>query len=263
MRKAYQNLKASHPNSKLANEDITIDASHLYIRFKPRDEAELDILNSDSTLALYSYPLDHEIPEGGDHYHDPEVPEGQPTYQYCAVPKGKQLTNSVAYEVLEELFIPEELPESRITSRSLSELLVTEALRITGNLEEGDKRSATEASRSRYTPKGSIKVWDDRAGRHVGVEGLEVRARRWFTTHEGTTDRNGNFTCDGTFSNKANYSYKYEKYHFSVRTGTFGQAELSGPKTRNAWHQILGGTGGTSGVRDAHQYYALIFQIMH
>lgn len=42
----------------------------------------------------------------------------------------------------------------------------------------------------------------------IPMGGVEVRARRWFTTHKGITDVNGNFVCDGTFERPANYSIK-------------------------------------------------------
>ena len=88
-------------------DDIEIITTHLYIKFKPVDEEELDMLKSDSTLTLYTYPLDVEIIKPGDFYHDPELPIEQPTYQYCAVRVDKVLPN-VEYEILEELFIPDE-----------------------------------------------------------------------------------------------------------------------------------------------------------
>lgn len=47
-------------------EPIVISASHRYIKFKPRTYAELDLLKKDSTLELYTYPLDVEIVESGD-----------------------------------------------------------------------------------------------------------------------------------------------------------------------------------------------------
>ena len=74
MKKALNNLKKSSKNI-----DINVETTHLYVKFIPKNEEELDILKRDSTLILYSYPLDYEIIEGTGYYIDPELSEGQPT----------------------------------------------------------------------------------------------------------------------------------------------------------------------------------------
>lgn len=264
MRKALENLKASNPDGRINGEDVEITTTHLYIRFKPKTEDELSILQKDSTLILYSYPLDYEIDQPGDFYHDPEVPVDQPTYQYCAVEADKKLPDGVKYELLAELFIPDEDSDEadesngRFASAEWVEALVDEALRITGNQEEEvvDKRYE---KRSKWRPSGRVRVWDDAAGRFVPVVGAEVRARRWFTTHIGWTNNNGLYSAVGKFKRPANYSIRWEKYHFSIRTGTFGQATYNGPKQRGNWNKDFGSEG-SAGVSDRHQYYALIFQ---
>ena len=107
MQRALKELNNSGLKSA-SIEEATIQPTHLYIKFIPKNDDELDVLKSDSTLCLYDYPLDYEIEEGGDYYHDPEVPEEQPTYQYAAVEVGQKLPESVEYTVLSELYILEE-----------------------------------------------------------------------------------------------------------------------------------------------------------
>ncbi|MDE0471349.1 MAG: hypothetical protein OXH57_05360, partial [Ekhidna sp.] len=96
-------------------------------------------------------------------------------------------------------------------------------------------------------------------GDYVPLEGVEVRARRWFTVHKGFTNARGYYSCDGTFRNSANYSIKWDRNHFSVRSGTIGQALYNGPKKRGDWNVDFG-TRGSKTVRSKQQYYALIFQ---
>lgn len=75
------------------------------------------------------------------------------------------------------------------------------------------------------------------SGSHfIPLEGITVRARRWFTTHEGMTDANGNFTCDGIFVRDANYSIKWERWDFDIRDGSYGQAYYNGPKQSGPWY---------------------------
>ena len=96
-------------------------------------------------------------------------------------------------------------------------------------------------------------------GAYVPLEGVEVRARRWFTVHKGFTNAKGYYSCDGKFRNPANYSIKWDRNHFSVRSGTIGQALYNGPKKRGDWHVDFG-TRGSKTIRSKQQYYALIFQ---
>ena len=257
MKKALESLKLSSPNGRTSGDNIEITTTHLYIRFKPKNEDELSILQKDSALTLYTYPLDYEIEETGDFYHDPEVPVDQPTYQYCAVEVNQILPEGVEYELLSELFIPDEdsddtgiTPNGRISSAGNTDALVDEALRITGNLNEESVNYAN-ARRSKWRPAGRIRVWDDSRNNWSGVEGIEVRARRWFTTHKGFTNANGNYSCNGRFRRSANYSIKWERYHYSIRSGSIGQAKMDGPKRRGNWNVDIGDN-------DIQQFYAFI-----
>lgn len=119
MQKAYDNLSQS--NARLNEKGVKVKTTHLYIKFKPKNESELEILKDDSTLVLYSYPLDYEI-SPGTYYRDPNVPQGRPTYQYCAVPVEKQLPVGVAHEILEGFI-------SRMNTRAVLHRMLGWALR--------------------------------------------------------------------------------------------------------------------------------------
>ena len=93
-------------------------------------------------------------------------------------------------------------------------------------------------------------------GSYVGVEGVEVRARRWFTTREGYTDSQGNYECNGIFLREANYSIKWERYHYSIRSGAVGQAILNGPKKRGDWNKNIE-------ANSIQQFYAYIHIGVH
>lgn len=237
MQKALSNLKKSNLQAKTSETEIEVIATHLYIKFKPKDEDELGILKRDSTLVLYPYPLDFEIDEEGDFYRDPEVPDGQPTYQYCAIEIEKQLPDGVEAEIIEELFIPDEdiedLHGKNYGFNEIIENLVDESLRITGNLEEEDKEEKGKSNlyyrRSKWRPAGRITVEDDNLGK-IGIAGLKVRARRWFTTHIGFTNGGGYFSCDGRFRGKARYKLDWERHHFALRKGGFSSAQKTGPR---------------------------------
>lgn len=161
--------------------------------------------------------MDYEITVNGDYYRDPKIPEDQPTQLYCAVKVNSPLTQgngratsnakvmeNVEKTTLEELFIPDEDFDTdddgsgnkstntgsrkingKVVSVELIDALVDEALRITNNLNSPNAKSTSAKSRSKWRPAGRIRVWDDFIKDFIGVEGAQVRARRWFTTHRG------------------------------------------------------------------------------
>jgi hypothetical protein len=213
MRKALENLRTSDSKWKTNAQEVEIFTSHLYLQFKPKNEEEEDILQYDSTLILYDYPLDFEIDEPGDFYHDPHIPLDQPTYKYAAVEVDQVLPDGVESEVLAELYIPvddsdetSQNTQAKIADLDFAYALEDEALRITGNLAESNqknKETTMQAGRSKWRPAGRIRVKDtSNNNEYVGVEGAIVRARRWFTTRKGRVNSAGYFSCDGRFEEK-------------------------------------------------------------
>ena len=264
MKKALKSLKASSSNGRTSGEEIEITTTHFYIKFKPKNEDELSVLKRDSTLILYDYPLDYEIEEVGDFYHDPAIPINQPTYQYCAAEINKELPDDIEYELLANLFIPDEEGDEddestsgRISSSDFIDALVDQSLVLTGNLAEEDASTSdySNARRSKWRPAGRIQVWDDNFGRYVGIEGVEVRARRWFTTHEGIANSLGYYSCNGRFRRDANYSIKWERYQFLIRDKWLSPAKYDGPKKRGNWDLNI--------RNGAQEFYATIFRAAH
>lgn len=258
MRKALNNLNKKRASAKFSTDEIEIITTHLYVKFIPKNEQELSILKRDSTLVLYTYPLDYEIEGNGDFYRDPRVLEGQPTYQYCAIKIDKKLPTGVEHEILEQLFIPDEYKDvqnntsRKAISNEIIDTLVDESLRITGNIEEDKVNNLASRRRSKWRPSGKITMNDDTLGK-IGIEGLKIRARRWFTTHSGYTNTSGKFSCDGRFRGKARYRLDWERHDFALRSGGFSSAEKRGPRGRKkSWNWHI-----TSGQ---HKYYATIFR---
>ncbi len=266
MLKAYANLKDQPIFSGLNESDIK--ATHYYVRFKPANENELKTLKQDPALVLYEYPLDYDIHEGGESYHDPAIPDSLPTYQYASIPAvlwaRKRNTLQIEYTVLENLYIPDEEYIDDIEAYSSEdnanefaiEALVDEAMRITGN--DGDQ-PVTRAS-NKWTPAGKITAYDNIVGKSIPLKGVKVRARRWFTTYIGHTDGNGHFMCNGRFKRPANYSIVWESAKWDIRNGRLGQAYFNGPKITGSW-QLDIGDGDNKSIhfatihRALHRYY--------
>ena len=237
---------------------FTLSATHLYIKFTPKTEEELDKLKSYSDLILYDYPIDYEIiGEGAYSYTNPELKEEQPAEQYASVPINYDLPKEVDYEILEHLHIPDEYnQDGTLRSKTkvpehLIEELVTTSLILTDNLDNekvSSKKTPFETHqmmRSSWTPAGQIFFVENYnpgtgvVNRTSPLVGASVRARRWHITHRGLTDNNGRFSCDGTFKRDANYSIKWERQDFDLRSGAFAQAIYNGPKQSENWNLTI------------------------
>jgi hypothetical protein len=302
MKAAYEKLQADN----VLKSGLQIEATHLYVRFRPKNGKEQYLITGDTTLHVYDYPLDVKIKKGGTHYHDPEIPKNEITWQYTVVPVDYEFPK-VQYQKLADLYLPEVGKDLvQIKSAQIDYLdwkkLENESLKMTGNLSE-EEQNGNKLKSTTWRPAGSIKVFDDiinsysttikvfshyeyfycDTGDPVGgddptadnpeggeggsgvvpdgenicaspvyhyetnsvyshyipLEGVEVRARRWFTTHTGIIDANGNFTCDGTFDKDAEYSIKWERNDFDIRDGSYGQAYFNGPSMTGDWNLVI------------------------
>lgn len=270
MKQAWGNLTSSDALARSFSDALDISTTHYYVKFDPKTTAQLGILKLDSTINLFEYPLDYEILVDGSFYHDPSLPLERPTYQYAPVPVGYDFPPEVAYEILAELFIPDDYSDNventfvRSTSPQVIRDIVAEALRITNNLDDKSENGRAQWSCSGTTrPGGSVRVWDSTTKNPLGepVRDLEIKATRWFTTHEGKVDANGNFSCDGTFENDFNYSFKWEKYNFEIREeggGTPGQTKNS---TCGQWNLFFGESHKSyDHVKGDDQMYGVVFR---
>lgn len=270
MRNALRNLS---PTTRSGITDDAIQTTHYYVKFKPQNQQELDLIKQDSTINWYDIPLDYEIEQYGTYYHDPSVPDTLPTYQYASIEVAKWSAikeTGVNYEMLAELFIPDEdkddKPQSAMTrlgkdwSEELTDALVEEALRMTGNNEEDYEADVHTRANGKWRPAGRITYYDDDLNQTIGLEGIKVKANRWFTTHTGFVDANGYYSCDGRFKRPANYSFDFERYEFHVK-GDGVKTDFDGPKKTGNWDYHFARTKsqseyfGATVFRAAYHYY--------
>ena len=98
-------------NGMVLRSATQLEATHLYVRFLPKDSAEYELLVGDTLLDPTPYPWDYELTEG-DSYHDPSLPWDAYQWQYTVVPAEHDLGKyEIDYEVLEELYMPNEMFE--------------------------------------------------------------------------------------------------------------------------------------------------------
>ncbi len=250
MKKALNKLRSTNTSKSISTQGIEIETTHLYVRFLPRSEEELSILKKDTLLDIFDYPLDYEIEEEGIYYHDPSLPDSVITWQYTVVDPDYDFP-PLKYEILSELYILEEEDneeeEPVLKSANVNYIswlaLEDKALEITGNLEEKDNDQEAQlkgwfSRRKKWRPAGRI------TANGKPIVGCMVRARRWFTVRRGYTDSSGYFSCSGRFRRDVNYSIKWERYYWDIRSGTWRQAIYNGPKKQGDWNLNI--TGGKS-----------------
>ena len=111
MKKALMELENESGLKSANTDEFEIETTHLYVRFLPKTEEQLNTLKKDTLLNIFDYPLDYEILKEGLYYHDPSLPDSSITWQYTVVRPDYNFPD-IDYEVLSELFIIEESEDS-------------------------------------------------------------------------------------------------------------------------------------------------------
>lgn len=200
MQAAYDSLcRASGVATRSVN---MLQPTHLYVRFLPKDSADINRLDREK-LDLFCYPLDYDVEQWGDYYHDPSIPEDQPTWQYTRVPVGYDFPN-VQYEILDTCYIPddEDEVETRLAGNafSLGEL-EDAAYEHSGN---GDMLVKDEL-RAKHSPCGTFTVYNSYTGKYEGVSGIAVRMGKFVKWFHVYTDRDGYYFTKSTFRTDPHY----------------------------------------------------------
>lgn len=221
------------PETRSAIQENDIVATHYYVKFSPKNEAELSILKNNPNLILSEYPLDREVLIDGCSYHDPSIPEDLPTFQYSTIEASywKKLSDtlSVSSEVLIEAFMPDyyddvETRASHNIDHTALEKLMATAYKMTG------QEYMPETKASKWFPSGRITAYDNIAGKQVPVKRLRIRGTHLLKTIEALTDENGYYSFPHSFRNKADMKIVWESDRWDIRDGNVVQAYFNGPK---------------------------------
>lgn len=167
-----------------------IVATHHYVRFLPKDNHEYTLLLKN--VRFFPFPLDRQIVEGGSFYRDPDpANEGkQFSWQYAVVPVQQALPN-VQYEILDELFMPEN-PETE------QEVIYNNAGQVLGKV----------GVKGPLGPEGPtvlrvvVRVWDTKLKQYIPLQGLAVNVINTALGQSlayGITDATGTAVISGYF----------------------------------------------------------------
>ena len=272
MRRAMTALRAGNKAAVaggMTEDDIA--TTHLYLRFAPRDSADVMALERHTAIMFSDVPMDREIAAAGDYYHDPSLPDSVPTYQYCAVRVGQPLPD-VPHETLAELFLMEETnvyddaetASGNKAADPLWETLEAEAYAQVGLSDylEDDGGEPAAGNKGAWRPGGRLRYEDTTSKKDVPMEGVPIRYRRILVVHQCCTDAEGYFNF-GRMRGKVSYYAKWQRDDFHIRgigkAVTVAKTWLSGrgrrrvdfvirPDRSEAWKYA-------SVFRAAHYYY--------
>jgi len=228
MKKAYAALQ----QEGLMKAPLDIQATHLYVRFMPKSDAEYEILSKDTLLTLFNHPLDCELTEG-EYYLDSTLKNNNLQWFYTKVPVG-YVSPIQGYEVLDELYLPTDTiscTTQTITNQQVKNyssaatywtLLENRALTITDNaktspakVNNGQQRATTS-----WTPTATIRVQDENQFKFIGLAGIKVHARNWFNWRSGVTGSDGKATMSGKFSSQQiDWSFDWQGKDFNILQG--------------------------------------------
>lgn len=182
---------------------VDVSATHLYVRFLPRDAADFDVLDS-LGVELLDHPVDYRVVQEGDWYHDPDIPEGEITWQYSVVPPGFEFPEDIPHELLDECHIAEQPLATRGTGDIDWEAVERESFRLTGN---SDLYPETRGgSKTAAKPKGRITIVDPLySSEPIGVAGVCVSCNVFVKFCRAFTDADGNYQMKESYSADPRY----------------------------------------------------------
>ncbi|MDN6291244.1 MAG: hypothetical protein L0J63_13335, partial [Tetragenococcus koreensis] len=149
MAEAYQSILKNPTAVKHPDKNYPINKTHLYVKFKPQDSIQYNKIVNDTILAVSDEPFEYEIANQGSIYLDPKANDTIFTFYYSVVPKDYQIPSEVPHEILKDLHftsedaIGETPSEKEENILDFYEDLNTEALKISDNLEEDEKKEHT------------------------------------------------------------------------------------------------------------------------
>lgn len=197
VREAY---KSVYP-TRSASEDIR--TTNLYVRFLPQSDADFRELES-LGVKLLDHPMDYQIIQDGDYYHDPSVGEEEITWQYAVVDNDFECPEHIPYEIIDECFLSENQNFTRAGVETDWDAVEKEAYRLTGNARLY-RESLTKASS--VQPSGRITISDPHylGGKPVGLSGVQVMTNIFVKFSTTYTDRDGYYTIPTKYSGHPYY----------------------------------------------------------
>ncbi len=197
-----------------------IKATHLYVKFIPKDSVQYAEISNDTTIFYYPYPLDYEIVSGGDYYQE-DGGYGYPC-EYCVFEIGQKIPEA-QYQVIDSCFILEEVnvyddaSHESLMKTSYDDVnwsqLESIAMRLAGI-------ESTQTLSKKWTPACTLMYEDNTLNKNIPLKGVPVRCRKNFlVSHQSCTNGDGVATFD-KLKGKVDYQIHWKRADFKIRPNT-------------------------------------------
>lgn len=206
MQAAYDSLVSMMPGGHTEAERLSPNC--LYVRFLPKDSAEIAILQ-DMDVELFEYPLDYEIKVEGDSYHDPNLPEDQITWQYTTV-SPDFVFPSIEYQILEECYLPAQSEKSSSDLKVSAFELERLAIKMADLPEKYQLKAESKALIFGKKPEGTIKVMNDNAGVEEALRGVKIRCHYFVSISSCYTNENGHYRINNRYLGNPHYAIVFD-----------------------------------------------------
>lgn len=213
MEKAYDALS----RNKAA---VTITPNMYYVRFLPKTSEELQVLINQG-LNLSQTPLDVKVNQYGSTIQSSAIASTEPVWVYTTV-KPDYKFGTIKYEIIDKLFLPALEENVKSVDQLFTEFSPEDLENKSLELQGFEVEKTTKRASAKYRAKGYIRYQDvvGNTVTNVGVKKIKVQSRWWFYYGSGTTDANGYFECNETYSSKRDVEVKvfFENDLVNVRT---------------------------------------------
>jgi hypothetical protein len=174
-------------------------ATDLYVRFKPEEGEQIDWLELENELELFTYPLDYEILVDGDIYIDPEIGEYDFPWLYTVVPANFVFHSEIKREVISEAFLFHS-ERKNLFSESVWDEIELESFLLTKNISEEEYFEYKSRRKKKHNPSGCVTHADQApVGSRRPVRGIKVRAVKFLKISTAFTDNNGCFRLNKSY----------------------------------------------------------------
>ncbi|MBN2534791.1 MAG: DNRLRE domain-containing protein [Spirochaetales bacterium] len=186
--------------SRLYGTKKYIDPTHLYLRFLPATNEQLE------TLHNMEFELFNDLIDPGDDSPEPVPYYDDFTWKYVIIPVNYTLPD-ITFEILAPVYIPGD------TELELEEM----AFIVSDQQDPNDP--FLKSTKRKYKPSGQILYALTSVG-NVGLENVTVKVRNWLGTKKATTrtDKDGYFEIQTEFRWKVRFVLVFENNHYEIRS---------------------------------------------
>lgn len=219
------------------SKDIVVH-NYNYVRIEAQMEETQLAIEDRKDIDLFNYPLDYKIKKTGMKFTENGKKTPFQVY-WAATPTNYKFPEGLDITVLEKLYLPfgngKEDLKIKESEKSILEILEEKSLVLTNNSDKSNKN----AKISNNTPSGTVTVYDQDLMKFLPIEGVNIRAKRWFTTRYAVTNSSGYYSMSYSFNGQVDYDILWEASEFDIRSGSYGQASTGQNNINGSWSPII------------------------